>query len=161
MNSERFRRGSSFIFFVACIVPLTLVALTLAADFSKIILESQKAQTVADAAARAAATAILENGTFRTTCMAHEVGCPEYLAKSMYTYSVALGLVKPSSCTEVVVRTNDTNIEVTIKYKVTGLTLINMFGSTSSMDCLTASGTARICKGLSGSGNECLYPGAN
>jgi uncharacterized membrane protein len=159
VNSERFRRGSSFIFFVACIVPLTLVALTLAADFSKIILESQKAQTVADAAARAAATAIREDGTFRT-CVG-EVNCPKELAESMYAYSANLGLVEPGGCQTVSVITTGKDIEVTIRYKVTGLTLINMFGSTSSVDCLTAQGTARICQGQSGGGNECLYPGAN
>jgi uncharacterized membrane protein len=159
VNSERFRRGSSFIFFVACIVPLTLVALTLAADFSKIILESQKAQTVADAAARAAATAIEEDGTFRA-CGAG-ADCPSGLADSVYAYSAKLGLVEAGSCQAVSVIATGTDIEVTIRYKVTGLTLINMFGSTSSVDCLTAQGTARICQGQSGDGNECLYPGAN
>lgn len=175
--SKYSQRGSSFVFFVALTLPLTMFSLTLAADFSGIILESRKAQTVADASARAAGTAIDPNtGTFimNTTGSAADPNCVDGqskcttldLAQQMYDVSVKTFIVtKPNvqGCrtTVTVAVTNDQELTVTIPYSVTNLSLLGslMGGKYTGFTCLTAEAKTKLCTGTDKV--NCLYPGAN
>lgn len=163
------QRGSNFIFFVAFTLPLTLFSLTLAADFSGIVLASRKAQTVADAAARAAGTAIdPTTGLFRMTAEGKpaEPECGEDcttldLAQQMYDVSVSRSTVTLAKCDkQVEVSQGAAELTVTIPYSVTNLSLLGAFVGKNygGFKCLSSVAKVRIC-GADDDG--CLYPGAN
>ena len=172
--SKYSQRGSSFVFFVALTLPLTMFSLTLAADFSGIILESRKAQTVADASARAAGTAIdPTTGTFimNTTGSAANPNCVNEtskcttldLAQQMYDVSVKTLIVTKAQCTAAVTVavTKDQELTVTIPYSVTNLSFLGnlMGGKYTGFMCLTAEAKTKLCT-VTDTVN-CLYPGAN
>ena len=168
-------RGSSFIFFVAFTLPLTLFSLTLAADFSGIILENRKAQTVADAAARAAGTAIDPNtGTFRMTKQgnAAQPDCADNctaldLAQQTYDASLKMNIVTKPKCAEsVTVKMSGEpggaiELTVTIPYSVTNLSLLGAFigGEYTGFMCMSSVAKTNLCGPFEL--DSCLYPGAN
>lgn len=149
-----------------------MFSLTMAADFSGIILESRKAQTVADAAARAAGTAIdPDTGTFvmnttgsaaNTNCVDGQSTCTTLdLAQQMYDVSVKTFIVtkpKAQGCatTVRVVVTNDQELTVTIPYSITNLSFLGSFVGDM---CMSAVAKTKLCTGTDTV--NCLYPGAN
>lgn len=159
-------RGSSFLFFVGIILPLTLFALTLAADFSGIMLQSREAQTVADAAARAAGTTVDgETGKFimndsvnvncRSRCSALD------RATQMYDVSVNGGIVAKPECAQQVTVTSAATSEgneqltVTIPYSIKNLSFLKAFFPTDNpFGCMTARAQTSICAATD---TDCIY----
>lgn len=172
-NKTRIYGGSSFLFFVALTLPLTLFSLTLAADFASIMMENRKATTVADAAARAAATAIdPESGRFK---MSPEndanVKCSEDctaldMAQKLYNVSTASGsLTKPDQggClpqVQVLADPESRQLTVSVPYAIKNLSFLGtLYGEAySNFRCLTAVSTVKLC-GAEEETINCLYPG--
>lgn len=176
MNREtRIYSGSSFLFFVALTLPLTLFSLTLAADFAGIMMENRKATTVADAAARAAATAIdPESGRFKMSPdnKAADVNCSDEdctaldMAQKLYNANTANGsLTKPDQVCRLEVRVRadqeSRQLTVLVPYAIKNLSFLGtLYGeSYSNFRCLTAVSTVTLCGYATGEVN-CLYPGA-
>jgi len=176
-HKTRIYGGSSFLFFVALTLPLTLFSLTLAADFAGIMMENRKAITVADAAARAAATAIdPESGRFKMSPngKAADVNCTETtggctaldMAQKLYNVNIASGsLTTPDKVCgpQVQVQTDPESRQLTVfvSYAIQNLSFLGtLYGeSYSDFRCLTAVATVTLCGYATGEVN-CLYPGA-
>lgn len=166
--------GSSFLFFVALTLPLTLFSLTLAADFAGIMMENRKATTVADAAARAAATAINpESGKFKMSPVntPANVNCSEDctaldMAQKLYDMNTASGSLtksNPECGLKVQVQADQESRQLTVfvPYAIKNLSFLGtLYGEAySNFRCLTAVSTVKLCGYATGEIN-CLYPGA-
>jgi len=173
-NKTRIYGGSSFLFFVALTLPLTLFSLTLAADFAQIMMENRKATTVADAAARAAATAIdPESGRFKMSPDNKDanVKCSEDctaldMAQKLYDMNTASGSLTKSDpkCglkVQVQADQEKRQLTVSVPYAIKNLSFLGtLYGeSYSNFMCLTAVSTVKLC-GAEAETINCLYPGA-
>lgn len=150
-------RGSSFLFFVGVILPLTLFALTVAADFSNVMLQNREALTVADAAARAAGTAV--DGTTGKFAMSSEgasanVDCTSSCtaldrATQIYEVSVKGGIIAKPKCVQLVTVTSNSGkdeLTVTIPYSIVNLSFLGaLFPDAEPFTCLTAQAQTSIC----------------
>jgi hypothetical protein len=174
------RRGSSIIFFIAVLLPFTLLGVAMASDYSSIVLNAREAATVADAAVMAAASAIEEGGlAFKPLCgKTSSCDGPDVRANEFLIAAIKRGMVPktlfpdtPNECqikklnakgktvgitTEL--NSDGTKLTVTLVYVTPLQGILGALSGTEQCTTGVVHRSAAICVPQA-SGAGCVYPG--
>jgi uncharacterized membrane protein len=157
-------RGGGFFMFLSVLLPITLIAIALVADYSRAILAGRQMTNTADIVAMAAATSFNETGTGTTTTLDPETARAR--AAEMVGRAEASGMIPrqyEAEITGVAFSDNNRTVSITIEYQIPDFFIVGFFsgdeGLRSAGGRVTRSAT--IClpddpERIDGAG--CAYP---